>query len=728
MTASTGSLLLVDDEELNRDMLGRRLELHGYSVTQVEGGRQALTLLDKRPFDLILLDVMMPEMNGLEVLRTLRTTHEAADLPVIMVTAKDQSDEIVEAFNLGANDYVIKPIDFVVILARIASQLAHKRARAALRASEARFALAARGANDGLWDWDLRTNEVYYSPRWQAMLGYEASEIGDRPDDWFRLSHPDDVDRVQAALVAHQNGLTPHFECEQRMLHQNGNYRWVLCRGLAIRNREGVAERMAGSLADITEGKVADALTGLPNRILFQDRLGRALERARRYPTYQYAVLFLDLDRFKVINDSLGHTVGDKLLVGIARRLEGCLRSADTVARFQGQHTIARLGGDEFTILLDGIKDISNATSVADRILGELSYPFLLEGREVFASASVGIVMGSGCYEHPEELLRDADTAMYNAKGEGKARYCLFTSDMRDKAVARLEMETELRRALDQNQFHLNYQPICKLATGRIIGFEALLRWHHPRRGLIAPVEFIPIAEETGLIVPLGWWVLREACAQASSWQKMFESDPPLTIAVNFSARQFQQKEVVAQIQAILVETGLLPGTLKLEITESVIMVNPEAATATMEQLRALGVQIGIDDFGTGYSSLSYLQRFPIDSLKIDRSFVARLQHTGESAEMVQAIVSLAHNLGLNVIAEGVETSEQQAHLSALACEYGQGYHFSKPMDSGSAEAMLADFGTRPCAIGTPVGSSTNADGLSGSESCPTMDGRPLTT
>jgi diguanylate cyclase (GGDEF)-like protein/PAS domain S-box-containing protein len=688
MTA--GALLLVDDEEMNRDMLGRRLELHGYTITQAEGGRQALDLLDRQAFDLVLLDVMMPELNAMDVLRRIRATHEAADLPVIMVTAKDQSEDVVEAFHLGANDYVTKPIDFPVALARIATQVSHKKARAALRASEARFALAARGANDGLWDWDLRTNEIYFSPRWQSMLGYDAGEVGASPDDWFRRTHPDDIDRVRAVIAAHRDGLTPHFECEQRMLHKDETYRWVLCRGLAIRDRTGAAERMAGSLTDITEGKVVDSLTGLPNRILFLDRLGRVLERAKRHPDCQWAVLFLDLDRFKVINDSLGHTVGDQLLVGIARRLEGCLRSADTVARCHGDHTIARLGGDEFTILLDDIKDIANATQVAERILRELGYPFILNGHEVFASASIGIVPGTADYDRPEDLLRDADTAMYSAKAQGKARYQVFNATMRDQAIARLELETDLRRAVEQQGFHLNYQPIYKLDTGQIIGFEALLRWQHPQRGLISPVEFIPVAEEMGVIVPLGWWILREACRQISDWQEQFRTDPPLMIGVNFSGRQFLQQDVVPQIEAILRAAGLSPSSLKLEITESVIMSDPEAATAMLVHLRALGVQVGIDDFGTGYSSLSYLHRFPIDTLKIDRSFVSKMEATGESAEMVQAIVALAHNLGMDVIAEGVETAEQLAHLKALKCEYGQGYHFSKPLDARTAEALLA--------------------------------------
>ncbi len=294
---------------------------------------------------------------------------------------------------------------------------------------------------------------------------------------------------------------------------------------------------------------------------------------------------------------------------------------------------------------------------------------------------------------------------MYDAKGEGKARYKVFNTAMRDRAVARLEMETDLRRALEQQLFHLNYQPIYKLNTGQIIGFEALLRWQHPRRGLISPVEFIPVAEETGLIVPLGWWVLREACGQISAWQKQFGTDPPFMIAVNFSCRQFLQQDVVPQIEAVLRETGLTPGTLKLEVTESVIMSDPEAVTTMLEQLRALGVQIGIDDFGTGYSSLSYLHRFPIDTLKIDRSFVGKLQSTGESAEMVQAIVSLAHNLGMDVIAEGVETSEQHAHLMALNCEYGQGFHFSRPLDSRTAEALLADLPVREANPASPLAS-----------------------
>ncbi|MGH7223224.1 MAG: diguanylate cyclase domain-containing protein, partial [Gemmataceae bacterium] len=389
-----GSLLLVDDEELNRDMLGRRLEFHGYAVTSVESGRDALALLGQQSFELVLLDVMMPEMNGLQVLQHIRAEHTAAELPVIMVTAKTQSEDLVEAFQLGANDYITKPVDMPIALARISTQLSLKRAQAALRESETRYALAAQGANDGLWDWNLLRNEMYFSPRWKAMLGYKDDEIGSSPDDWFARIHPDDVSRVHADLVAHQEGKTVGYENEHRILHRDGNYRWMLSRAAAVRNKDGRAVRMAGSQTDISAGTVADALTGLPNRVLFVDRLERAIERAKRNRDYIFAVFFLDLDRFKIINDSLGHLIGDQLLIGIARRLEECLRSCDTVARLETDNTVARLGGDEFTILLDGIANVADVSLVAERLVKELSMPFNLNGNEVFTSASVGIALG----------------------------------------------------------------------------------------------------------------------------------------------------------------------------------------------------------------------------------------------------------------------------------------------------------------------------------------------
>jgi diguanylate cyclase (GGDEF)-like protein/PAS domain S-box-containing protein len=687
------SVLVVDDEEMNRDLLGRRLELEGYVPTLAGDGREALALLDKQPFDLVLLDVMMPELSGLQVLSRVRQSRPPEELPVIMVTAKSQSEDLVEAFNLGANDYVTKPIDFPVAVARIKTQLSSKRAQAALRESEMRYALAARGANDGLWDWDLRSDEIYYSPRWKAMLGHTEAEIGTSPEEWFRRVHPEDLGPLQAALQEHRQGLSPQFQNEHRMMHKDKCYRWMLSRAVAVKDTQGNDLRMAGSQTDITRSKAADALTGLPNRASLMDHLERALERTRRHDEFLFALLFLDLDRFKVINDSLGHLAGDQLLIELARRLEGCLRYSDTIARLDQQHTVARFGGDEFSILLDGISHAEDARRVADRIHNAMKRPFFLAGQEVFTSASIGIAIGGPGYDRPEDLLRDADTAMYHAKTQGKARSLIFDTAMRTHAVARLQMETDLRHALERRQFRLHYQPIISLKTDRITRIEALLRWEHPERGLLLPREFVPLAEETGLIVTIGQWALREACRQMKAWQLQFRDDTPQIMCVNLSSKQFLQEALVVQVAAVLRETGLAPANLELEITESAIMDDPEGAATMLAQLRTLGVHVALDDFGTGYSSFSYLHRFPIETLKIDRSFVAQMDGDDEKSEIVRTIVALAHNLNMKVVAEGVERPEQQAQLLALECEYGQGFHFSNPVDS---DAVAALFRTHP--------------------------------
>ena len=619
------SLLIVDDNEMNRDLLSRRLERKGYAVSVAENGHKTLEWVGQYDVDLVLLDIEMPGTSGLEVLKTLRQTYSPNQLPVIMVTAKVQSRDIVDALSLGANDYVTKPIDFPVALARIKTQLSHKRMVEALRESEERYALAARGANDGLWDWNLKTNEIYFSPRWKSMLGYDEDEVGSSPEEWFKRVHPDDLPRVKEAVASHLEGRTTHCENEHRMLHQNGTYHWMLNRGLAVRDAQGKATRLAGSQTDITQGKVADALTGLPNRLLFMDRLERAVKNAGRTKDYLFAVFFLDLDRFKVINDSLGHVMGDQLLIATARRLESCLRSTDAVARLSEGHTVARLGGDEFTILLDHIKHIADATRVADRLQKELALPFNLNGQEVFTTASIGIAVSATGYVRPEELLRDADTAMYRAKALGKARYELFDPAMRDVAVASLRLETDLRKAIERQEFQNFYQPIVSLATGRIVGFEALVRWRHPERGLVLPGDFILAAEESGMIVSIGQWVLREACRQMRAWQAQFPITAPWIISVNLSTKQFKQPDLVQQIEDILRETGLESDSLKLEITESLIMDSVDSATAMLSQLKALGIQLSMDDFGTGYSSLSYLHQFPMDTLKVDRSFVSRM-------------------------------------------------------------------------------------------------------
>jgi diguanylate cyclase (GGDEF)-like protein/PAS domain S-box-containing protein len=690
MNSQASRLLIVDDNELNRDMLARRLARKGYEILTAESARHLPQRVKEDAIDLVLLDIEMPEISGLEALKTLRETYSPIELPIIMVTAKNQSEDVVKALDLGANDYVTKPIDFAVALARIGTQLSHKRAQEGLRESEERYALAARGANDGLWDWNLQANVVYFSTRWKSMLGYQESEIGDKPDEWLDRIHDADRERVNEEIAAHQKGSVPQFESEHRVLHKDGTFRWMLCRGLAVHNGSGKTLRMAGWQTDITEGKVSDPLTGLPNRLLFTDRVGRLIKHGKRRKDYLFAVLFLDLDGFKMINDSLGHLVGDQLLVGVASRLEKCLRATDTVARLGEGFIVARMGGDEFTVLLEDLKHPDDAKQAADRLMKAVTAPFMLDGREVFTSLSIGIALSSSGYEQAEDILRDADTAMYRAKSMGKARYEIFDADMRASVVARLQLEMDLRRALEHGEFHNVYQPIVSLAAGQIVGFEALLRWQHPTRGLLGPEEFIAVAEETGLIRDLGWWNLRQACQQMTEWRADYGAYSQLTMSVNLSPKQFLQANLVEDIQSLLSELNLPPQALKLELTESTVMGDPSAAIEMLQQIKSLGISLAIDDFGTGYSSLSYLHRFPLDTLKIDRSFISGIGN-GEDTEIARTILPMALNLHLDVVAEGVETIEQLVLLKKLHCKYGQGYYFSKPLSAKEAGSLLAE-------------------------------------
>lgn len=558
-----------------------------------------------------------------------------------------------------------------------------KKAEEALRESEERYALAARGANDGLWDWDLKNNNVYYSVRWKSMLGYGEDEIGNDPDAWFSLLYDEDREKVASRIHAYLRQGDQPFEMEYRIMHKDGTCLWMLCRGLAVRDRDGQVCRVAGSQTDITARKLAeeqllhdafhDALTGLPNRALFRDRLLHAIQSSRRMNNYLYAVMFLDVDRFKIVNDSLGHAVGDELLVEISRRLTNCLRPGDTVAR---------LGGDEFAVLLENITDHKDAAEVAERIQSEFEPSFLIQGNEIYVTQSIGIALRTARYEHPEQVLSDADIAMYEAKSKGKARYIFFEESMHNSIAERLQLEADLRIAIEhQDAFVLHYQPIIDVATRQLEGFEALVRWNHPKQGLIPPLTFIPLAEETGMIHLLGQWILRESCLQLKKWQKQYHSSSrPLKMSTNVSGKQFLRDGFADFLIATLRELELEPHTLAIEITESIIMEDLDMAVATMKRLRDYGVQIHIDDFGTGYSSLSYLHHFPVTALKIDRSFIEKMSVNEENREIVRTIISLAQNLNLHVIAEGVEIDTQLSDIKGMECQFAQGFYFSRPM------------------------------------------------
>ncbi|HEX7009719.1 MAG TPA: EAL domain-containing protein [Phycisphaeraceae bacterium] len=572
------------------------------------------------------------------------------------------------------------------------------RSERALRESQQRYILAAAGARDGLWDWDLVRDAIFYSARWKAMLGYEDHEIADSPQEWFSRIHPDDVAKVRAQLEAHLTGSLPHFECEYRMRRRGGNHIWVLSRGLAVKDAAGRAYRIAGSQTDITDRKLHeqrlryeachDTLTGLSNRAILMDRLAQAIARAKRQPGYHFAVLFFDLDRFKLINDSLGHLIGDQLLLGVANRLRGCLRRIDSLCRVAG-HDLARIGGDEFVVLLEGLRDPHDAVRVAQRLQQELAAPYDLSGHEVVITASIGIASSNTGYNQADEILRDADTALFRAKAQGRARHEMFDKDMHARAVARLRLESDLRRALDRGEFRLLYQPIVDLAAGRLQGFEALIRWEHSERGPVPPSVFIPIAEETGLIVPIGQWVLGEAIRCAKAWRTRYPAAPAFTISVNLSPIQISHPNLVQQIRGLLEGAGLDPQTLCLEITESAVIENDQQAISVLEQLRALRIRSLMDDFGTGYSSLSYLHRLPVDVVKIDQSFTHELTKRRETRAVVQAIVDLVHGLGKSVVAEGIETPEQIIHLQAIGCDYAQGYYLAQPLEEAQAESFL---------------------------------------
>jgi diguanylate cyclase (GGDEF)-like protein/PAS domain S-box-containing protein len=536
---------------------------------------------------------------------------------------------------------------------------------------------------------------VFHTGRWHRVnrslcqiLGYSEAELLAR--DFQDFVHPDDRLTSMAKLEQLLRSKIATYQIEMRCVHKDGHEVWVMWSVSQAIVEDTESVHLIYQLQSITDRKAAeerllhdalhDPLTGLPNRALMIDHMNLTIARAKRRQDLKFAVLYLDLDRFKLINDSLGHMAGDQLLVGFARRLEACLRPGDT---------IARVGGDEFTILLEDLTDEKEAVSVAERIHEELKLPFNVCGRDVFTTVSIGIAPGSLAYNQPDEILRDADTAMYRAKSLGRARHEMFDEEMHARSTDLLRMETDLRMAQEHNEFFINYQPIVALDDFHVCGFEALVRWQHPERGLISPQDFIPVAEEGGQILQIGLWVLRQACYQAKRWQDRFPSDDLLYMTVNLSAKQFAQPDLLDQVSSILDETGLDPNFLKLEITESVLMDDFDSAAAMLFKLRALGVRLSIDDFGTGYSSLTYLHRFPIDTLKIDRSFVSVLDK--DHLEIVRTILNLAENLDMDVVAEGVETQEQMSLLRNLSCQSGQGYFFSRPMTVEEAEKVLEE-------------------------------------
>ncbi len=566
---------------------------------------------------------------------------------------------------------------------------ARRGAEEKVRAAEARYRSIFENAVEGIFQTSPDGQYLAANPSLARIYGFDSpDELLGSYSDISRQLYIEDRKRSEFIEQMRKEAKVSSFEAQIR--RKNGQVIWISENAREVRDEEGILLYYEGTVEDITARKSAqdqllhdalhDKLTGLANRALFSDRLTQAFARLKRHPDAIFAVLFLDFDRFKNINDSLGHMAGDELLMSMARRLEGCLRPGDTVSR---------LGGDEFAILLEDVRDQADATHVAERVQSAMGAPFTLSGQEIFSSASIGIAIAHSGYQNPDDLLRDADMAMYRAKAQGKARFAVFDSGMHTRAVALLQLETDLRWAIERQEFELHYQPIVSLGSGRIIGLEALVRWRHPERGLVSPAEFVPVAEETGWIVPIGSWVLETACQQLAHWQNELGCDPPLTMSVNLSGKQFSQPDLIPFIREQLQQWNIAPGDLKLEITESAIMENAQSVTERLHTLRALGVKLALDDFGTGYSSLSYLHRFPLDTLKIDRSFVMRMQDGGENREIVRTIVALGLNLGMDVIAEGIEEPSQLRDLRELGCKGGQGFFFARPLMAKDALTLL---------------------------------------
>lgn len=685
----TNRIMLVEDEIIIALDIQHRLRNLGYQVVghSVNGGEAVQHAKDLSP-ELILMDIKISgEMDGIEAAAHIRAF---SDIPIIYLTAFADSRTLERARVTGASGYLIKPFNDNELQSVIEMALYKHVMERKLRESEERYALAVRATNDGIWDWDLATNEIYYSPRWKEMLGLAGNEALTSAEDWFNRVHPEDRKNLQIDLVSHLKGLTPKFESEYRIRHANGEYLWALSRGLALRNGNNLPYRMAGSQSDITARKLAeerlahtalhDSLTGLPNRVLFMDRLEYRLEQTKRDPDDLFAVLFIDVDRFKVVNDSLGHAAGDELLTMIAQRLKQCLRPEDTVSR---------LGGDEFAILLNEVKSVEDAYSVTDRIRASLvATAMLLGGVERSMTVSIGIAMFNKAYTTAGDLLRDSDSAMYHAKALGGNRSHLFNVSMYTSALELLQIEGDLKRAVDKEEWLVQYQPIISLSNGNIVGAEALLRWAHPRRGVLAPSQFIHVAEETGFILPIGDFVLRSACRQAKAWRDAGHRD--LWVSVNISCRQFQDKGFVERIVRILSETGLPSDGLRLEITESVAAQNMDHAIDVVKELGELGVRTSLDDFGIGYSSFNYLKRLPIKSLKIDQSFIHDMDSNIQSESLASGIISMARSLDLEVVAEGVEKESQLMILRKQLCDNVQGFLISHPVSGLVLESMLA--------------------------------------
>ena len=662
-------ILFVDDSDDSLQSLARQIERAGYRVTAVKSGEAALAEIDKEKPDLVLLDLSMPEIDGLEVLRRLRRALQSEELPIIMIADSSEEDQIAGAFELGADDYLVRPVHVPVALARLRSQLARCAAIAAGRSERERFALAVAGSSDGIWDWVIKSDQLYFSPRCLELFGFDKDASLHQLNDWIALLHPDDVDSFQLGLRNHLEGISLSFQVECRIQHQNQSYRWFLIRGTSLRDEFGKGWRIAGSISDISERKLTDAMTGLPNRIVLYDRLNQSIIKNKRRQGGSFGIILLQIDRYETMREAYGQAFCDMVGKGVAQRLMTTLRTTDTLT-IMAENTMC--------ILVDMMRDDTDLVRVARRVRQAAEEPLSMGEESVVLTLSIGMAQAQPHHDGADELIKDATAALNKARIEGGGHEVVFDPEMQRRARDRLRIEADLHLALRREELLLLYQPIVDLSTGSLAGFEALVRWQHPTRGMVSPLDFIPMAEETGLIVPIGTWVLQEACRQLKGWVKE-GADPSIFVSINVSSRQLDGPALPDIVRAALELNRLEPARIKLEITESAVMRDFDMTLGLLNRLKEIGVGLSLDDFGTGYSSLSLLRRMPIDTIKIDRSFVSAMKVDESGVRMVEAIVQLARLFRMKVVAEGIEQEEEANLLRNLACEFGQGWRFGRP-------------------------------------------------
>jgi diguanylate cyclase (GGDEF)-like protein/PAS domain S-box-containing protein len=692
VTTSGGfRLLMVSDSPGDADLACSHLDdVVGGSCEAVFAGSlvEAAEWLAEGGVAVIVLSLTLPDSSGVSTFQRMREM--APGVPVIVLAKHGEGSAALRAMKEGAQGFVGQADLGERLFANIViAAVERQRAESGVRIGEKRCVLAVDGSGDGLWHWNLETDTIHYSARWGAIRGLAERAVDSGPERWLDRVHPEDRPALESLLAAHLVGASRRFECEHRVIGAAGDYQWVLARGMATSCAEDGPRRVAGTMTDIATRKEAeqqllyhtlhDELTGLANRALFMDRLEVAIASLQRGQGPDFGVLFMDLDRFKNVNDFYGHSMGDRLLIAIARRLQGFLRPGDT---------LARLGGDEFAIVLADVSDAKAAVHVANRIRELLERPFTINGHELEITASTGIALSTTGYEEASEILHDADIAMYRAKSVGLGACQVFDPDMHETVVSLLKLENELREAVERKEFVVHFQPVVALDKPRVVGFEGLVRWRHPEKGLMSPSRFMAVAKESGLIVPIDWWALGEACRQGREWQKRFPSDPPLWISMNLSGKLLTQVDAVERIDAVVATSGFDRTSLRLELPESVLQDHGETAISRLEELRELGFMVTIDDFGSQGLSLDMFDRLHYDSLKIDPSFVSGLG--SEAPSLLKAILGIADSLGMNVIAEGVETADQARHLRELHCPQGQGFWFARPVSPAAAEQLLA--------------------------------------